>query len=38
MFIYFINNLKTTNMVKKIFSNLQYIIRANILLKLMPNI
>ena len=38
IFIYSIKNPKSTNIAKKFFSNLQYIIRTNVLLKLMPNI
>lgn len=36
--ICFIKNTKSVNMIKKIFSDLQCIIRANILLKLTPGI
>ena len=36
--IYFIKNSKSVNMARKIFNDLQYIIRANILLKLISNI
>ena len=37
-FICFIKNLKSTNILKKIFNNLYNIVKANILLKLISNI
>lgn len=36
--ICFIKNPKSANMAKKIFSDLQYIMRANVLLKSIPSI
>lgn len=38
IFIYLIKNLKNINIAKKIFNNLYYIIKINILLKLIPSI
>ena len=38
IFIYSIKNLKSADTAKMIFGDLHYIIRANVLLKLMPSI